>query len=113
MSINNSEVSKFYFSKQFSSLLEGKKNQESVRGTKVSGTVLSATEFRDLLCARYNAPPLDPQIHCDGCGTEFGVTHTLRCSTGSLVIARHKKIREKSSIYPGVTSPQHQYAPNP
>ena len=31
----------------------------SVRGTTVSGTVLSATEFQDFLCACYNVSPLN------------------------------------------------------
>ena len=31
----------------------------SVRGTTVSGTVLSATEFRNYLCAYYNVSPLN------------------------------------------------------
>ena len=46
----------------------------SVRGTTVSGTVLSAMEFRDFLCAHYNVSPLNPQSHYDRCGTDFGVT---------------------------------------
>ena len=44
----------------------------SLHGTKVSGTVLSATEFWDFLCARYNVYLLNPQIHCYSCGTTFG-----------------------------------------
>ena len=43
----------------------------SVRVTTVSGTVLSATEFRNFLCARYNVSPVNLQSHCDGCGTAF------------------------------------------
>ena len=35
----------------------------SVRGTTVSGTVVSATEFRDFLCACYNVSPVNLQIH--------------------------------------------------
>ena len=35
----------------------------SVRSNTVSGTVFSATEFWDLLCARYNSPPLNLQSH--------------------------------------------------
>ena len=52
-------------------------------------------EFRDFLCARYNISPLNLQTHCNGCGTEFDVTHTLSCSTGGLFIARYNKIRDK------------------
>ena len=40
-----------------------------VRGTTVSGTLLSATEFRDFLSARYNVSPVNLQSHCDMCGT--------------------------------------------
>ena len=32
----------------------------NVHGTMVKGTVLQATEFRDLLCARYNVTPPPP-----------------------------------------------------
>ena len=44
----------------------------SVRATTVTDIVLSATEFRDLLCTRYNVSPLNIQSHFDGCGTSFG-----------------------------------------
>ena len=67
----------------------------SISGTTVSGTVLSASEFRNILCACYNVSPLNLQIHCDGCGTAFGVTHALSCSMDGLVIARHNKICDK------------------
>ena len=49
----------------------------SVRRTTVSGTVLSDTEFRDFLCARYNVSPVKLQSHCDRYGTAFRVTNTL------------------------------------
>ena len=61
----------------------------SVRGTTVSGTVLSATEFRDFLCTRYNVSPVNLQSHCGRCGTALEVAHTLNCSIGGLVITRH------------------------
>ena len=67
----------------------------SVRGTKVSGTELSATDFWDFLCARYNVSPVNLQSHYAGCGTAFGVTHALSCIIGGLVIARHNKIRDE------------------
>ena len=66
-----------------------------VHGTTVSGTVLFATEFWDFLCARYNLSPVNLQSHCDGCGTAFGVTHTLICIIGGLFIARHNEIRDE------------------
>ena len=76
-------------------LLRAKSTGEclSVRGTAVSGTILSDTEFWGFLCARYKISPVNLQSHCDGCGTASGVTHTLRCSIGGLVITCHKKIR--------------------
>ena len=46
------------------------------------------------LCARYNVSPVNLQSHCDGCGTAFGVTHTLSCSIGGLAIACHNEIRD-------------------
>ena len=49
----------------------------STHDDMVSGTVLSATEFCDFLCARYNFTPLNLQIHCDGCGTTFELRHSL------------------------------------
>ena len=58
----------------------------NVRGATVIGTVFSATEFRDFLCARYNVTPLNLQIHCNWCGTSFKVRHALICSKGGLVI---------------------------
>ena len=64
----------------------------SVRGNTVLGTVLSATELQDFLCARYNLSPVNLQSHCDGCATSFGVTHALSCIIGGLVIAGHNKI---------------------
>ena len=67
----------------------------SIRATTVSGTVLSTTEFRDILYACYNVSAINPQRHCDGCGTVFGVKHAISCSIGGLVIARHNKIRDK------------------
>ena len=67
----------------------------SICGTTVSDTVLSATVFRDFLCARYNISPLNLQSHCVGCGTDFEVMHTPGYIIGGLVIARHNKIRDK------------------
>ena len=65
-----------------------------VRGTTVSGTVLSAMDFWDLLCARYNVYPVNLQSHWYGYGNTFGVMHTLICITGGPVIARHNEIRD-------------------
>ena len=67
----------------------------SVHSTTVSGTILSATEFRDCLCARYNVSHLNLQSHCDMRGTASGAMHTLSCSIGGLVIARHNEIHDE------------------
>ena len=67
----------------------------SVRGTTVSGTVLSATEFWDFLCKSYNVSPLNLQSHCGICGTVFSVMHAPSYSTVGLVIVRHNKICDK------------------
>ena len=48
-----------------------------------------------VFCSCYKVSPLNLQSHCNGCGTVFGVTHTLSCSTGGIFIARHNKIRDK------------------
>ena len=72
----------------------------SVRGTIVPGTVLYATEFRDLVCARYNLSPLNLQSYYDGCGTAFGVMHALRFSIGVLAIACHNKIHDELLYLP-------------
>ena len=60
----------------------------SVHGTTVSGTVLSATEYRDFFCARYNFSPLTLQSHCDRCVT-------LSFSIGGLVTTRQNKIHDE------------------
>ena len=52
----------------------------SVRDNTVSGTVLSATLFRDFLCASYNVSPLNLQSHCAICGTAFEVRLKLSCN---------------------------------
>ena len=85
----------------------------SVRGTTVSGKLLSATEFWDFLCACYNISPLNLQSQSDGCGTVFRVTHALRCSTGGLLITHNKNSMTESSIYPDMTLPRNMYASNP
>ena len=73
-----------------------------VCGTTVSGTVLSDTKFRDFLCARYNVSSLNLQSHCDGCGTLFRVRvmQEPNYNVGGLVIACHKKIRDKLLYLP-------------
>ena len=71
-----------------------------VRSTTVSDTVFYDMEFWYVLCTRYNVSPLNPQSHCDRCGTAFGVTHILSYSTGGLGIARHNKISDEILYLP-------------
>jgi hypothetical protein len=55
---------------------------------------LSAAEFRDALCLRYNKPLLQIPPHCDGCGNLFTTSHALDCKKGGLVVQRHNEIRD-------------------
>ena len=67
----------------------------SVTPTLISGTLLSAQEFRDSLHLRYaHTPPGLPSL-CDGCGSSFSVSHGLECKKGGLVLLRHNEIRDE------------------
>ena len=55
---------------------------------------LTAVEFRDTLCLRYSKPLLQLPLHCDGCGSEFTITHALDCKKGGLVTQRHNEVRD-------------------
>ena len=69
----------------------------NVRGTMVTGTVLVATEFCDLLCTCYYSTPSPPKLQskCDSCVTSLNVRHTLRYRKVGLVIARQNKVCDK------------------
>ena len=55
---------------------------------------LSATEFRDALCARYRKPLKRSFSRCDGCQQDFDLQHALSCKKGGLVTLRHNEIRD-------------------
>uniref|UniRef100_A0A1X7TP27 Uncharacterized protein n=1 Tax=Amphimedon queenslandica TaxID=400682 RepID=A0A1X7TP27_AMPQE len=55
---------------------------------------LSPTEFRDAICLRYSKPLLQLPLQCDGCGSEFTITHALDCKKGGLVTQRHNEVRD-------------------
>ena len=67
----------------------------NIHGTAVTGTVLSAMGFCDLLCAYYNVTPLNLQSHCEGWGTAFEVHHTLILRKGGLVIVCPNRVQDK------------------
>ena len=60
----------------------------------VNGTELGAHELRDSLFLRYDINPPDLIEHCNGCGAEFDICHTLDCKNGGLVTACHNKIHD-------------------
>jgi len=63
----------------------------------VGGTILSSTESRDSLMLRYACAPSILPTSCDGCGEfkKFDVNHTLDCTKGGLVTARHDESRDE------------------
>ena len=63
----------------------------------VCGTILSSTEFCDVLMLRYAHIPSNLPTSCDGCGEskKFHVNHNLDCKKGELVTARHNEIRDE------------------
>jgi hypothetical protein len=60
----------------------------SVPPSTVSGTELSAQEFRDALSMRCG-------VRCDGCDAPFTLQHALACKKGGLVIFRHNESRDE------------------
>ena len=63
-----------------------------IQGNRVTGTVLTAMEFRDLLYARYNVNPPNLQNKYDGCLHTFYVLHALRYINRVLAITLHNEI---------------------
>jgi hypothetical protein len=52
----------------------------------ISGTKLSAQEFRDAIHMRYGITPPDLPETCDGCDARFSLQHALGYKKGGLVI---------------------------
>jgi hypothetical protein len=69
----------------------------SVPPIKKDNFDLTAVEFHDGLALRYGKPLLQLPPTCDGCGSEFNVTHALDCRKGGLVVLRHNEIRDTIS----------------
>lgn len=83
-------------SKQRTILRGGKTGQWlSVMPTLISGTLLSAQEFRDSLHLRYARTPPGFPLLCDGCGSSFFISHGLECKEGGLVLLCHNEIRDE------------------
>jgi hypothetical protein len=80
-------------------ILRGKDTGQwlSVLPSAVNGTKLSAQEFRDSLLLCYSRSPAAFPSHCDGCGQNFTVRHTLECKKGGLVISCHNEIQDELS----------------
>lgn len=55
---------------------------------------LSPQDFRDALAIRYRKPLLDFPLHCDGCGSDFDLSHALSCCKDGLIIQRHNEVRD-------------------
>ena len=66
----------------------------TVMPSEVSGTTLSAEEFRVGILLRLGMTPKGLPSLCDGCGAPFTVEHAHRCKKGGLVTSRHNEIRD-------------------
>ena len=60
----------------------------------VNGTEFGEQEWRDSLFLIYGIDPLNLPSHCDGCGEDFSIYHTMECKKGGLVTARHNELRD-------------------
>ena len=55
---------------------------------------LSAQEFWDALVIRYKKPFRNVQDLCDGCSSQFSLSHALSCREGGLVIQTYNEIQD-------------------
>ena len=59
----------------------------TVMPSEVSGTTLSADEFRVGMLLRLGMTPRAPPSHCDGCGGPFTVEHAHKCKKGDMHVS--------------------------
>ena len=79
-----------------------------VQPPTVNGTELGAQEWRDTLFLIYGVEPSYIPHYCDGCNATFSICHALDCKLGSLVTARHNKLRDRIKNLAGkVFTPSH------
>ena len=55
---------------------------------------LSNQEFWDALAIRYKKPLRNVPDLCDGCSSQFSLSHGLSCRKGGWVIQRHNEIQD-------------------
>jgi hypothetical protein len=60
--------------------------------TDFNGSVLGNQEFQDGIRMRYMKVPKDLPSKCDGCNSDFSVSHAHQCKKGGLIIRRHDEI---------------------
>ena len=49
----------------------------------------------------YGLDPTDLTTHCDGCQSEFSISHSFDCKKSGLITARHNQLRERVSDLTG------------
>ena len=67
----------------------------TVQPSTVNRTELGAQEWRDALFLWYSLKPPDLPTHCDGCQSNFSISHALDCKKVGLVTERHNELRDR------------------